>query len=59
MRPREIARTLVDHRAEFRRLYRDTVAALRSSCVRRTLGAVWLGTAERYLGPLHTTNSQA
>jgi hypothetical protein len=28
MRPREIARILVDHRAEFRRLYRDTVAAL-------------------------------
>jgi hypothetical protein len=28
MRPREVAKILVDHRAEFRRLYRDTVAAL-------------------------------
>ena len=28
MRPREIARILVDHRGEFRRLYRDTAAAL-------------------------------
>src|SRR6201984_2193537 len=28
MRPREIARILVDHRAELRRCYRDTVAAL-------------------------------
>jgi hypothetical protein len=28
MRPCEIARILVDHRAEFRRLYRDTLAAL-------------------------------
>jgi hypothetical protein len=28
MRPRETATILVDHRAEFRRLYRDTLAAL-------------------------------
>jgi hypothetical protein len=28
MRPREVATMLVDNRAEFRRLYRDTVAAL-------------------------------
>jgi hypothetical protein len=28
MRPREVATILVDNRAEFRRLYRDTVAAL-------------------------------
>jgi hypothetical protein len=28
MRPREIARILLDHRGEFRRLYRDTAAAL-------------------------------
>ena len=28
MRPREIAGMLVDHRAEFRRFYRDTLAAL-------------------------------
>jgi hypothetical protein len=28
MRPREVARMLVDHRAEFRRLFRDTLATL-------------------------------
>jgi hypothetical protein len=28
MRPREVAKILVDHRAEFRRFYRDTLAAL-------------------------------
>src|SRR6516164_2236093 len=31
MRPREIAQILVDHRAELRRCYRDTVAALPES----------------------------
>jgi hypothetical protein len=31
MRPREIARILVDHRAELRRCYRDTLAALPES----------------------------
>jgi hypothetical protein len=31
MRPREVAKILVDHRAEFRRFYRDTVAALPES----------------------------
>jgi hypothetical protein len=31
MRPRELARILADHRAEFRRWYRDTLAALPAS----------------------------
>jgi hypothetical protein len=31
LRPREIARILVDHRAEFRRCYRDTLAGLSES----------------------------
>jgi hypothetical protein len=31
MRPREVARLLVDHRPEFRRCYRDTLAALPAS----------------------------
>jgi hypothetical protein len=31
MRPREVARILVDHRAELRRCYRDTLAVLPES----------------------------
>ena len=38
MRPREMARILVDHRAELRRCYRDTLAALPESA----FGAEWV-----------------
>ena len=38
MAPREVVRILVEHRVELRRCYRDTVAALPASGVRRRTG---------------------
>jgi hypothetical protein len=53
MRPREMARILVDHRAELRRCYRDTLAALPESAFEaewvKSRGAVVPMTNERFL----------